>query len=207
MGIFKQEGPLMVFLGKVADLVILNALTLLFCIPIVTIGASLTACHYTALKMCRSEGYIARNFWKSFKENFRQSTVIFLILTVFGVFSVLAIWILSANPMGVLGTIVQSFLTMCLILTVIIGVWVYPVQSKFINTVGQTLMKAFIFACRYFFRTIVMVLIAILPIVLLLVFPPQWYSLLLLFGFSFPIYLSAKMYNKVFERIEEAMQG
>lgn len=67
--IFNYDGPLMSGLGKLADLIILNLLTLLFCIPIVTIGASITAAHYVALKIRRGEGYVVKNFWKSFKEN------------------------------------------------------------------------------------------------------------------------------------------
>ena len=62
----------MQILNKVADLMILNILTVFCCIPIITAGASMTAMHYVALKMARNEEcYIARDFFKSFKLNFR----------------------------------------------------------------------------------------------------------------------------------------
>ena len=48
--LFNIDSPVMRFLGKVADLMILNLVTLLCCIPVVTIGASLTAMHYVLLK-------------------------------------------------------------------------------------------------------------------------------------------------------------
>ena len=81
MKIFDLDSPLMQFLNKMADLLWLNILTFICCIPIVTIGASLTAMHYMALKMVRNEEcYITRGFFKSFKENFRQATLIWLLL-------------------------------------------------------------------------------------------------------------------------------
>ena len=66
--LFNIDSPVMRFLGKVADLMILNLVTLLCCIPVVTIGASLTAMHYVLLKMVRNEeSYIVRSIFKSFK--------------------------------------------------------------------------------------------------------------------------------------------
>lgn len=79
--IFDMDSPVMRFLGRLADLMILNLVTLLCCLPVVTIGASLTAMHYVLLKMVRNEeSYIVRSFFKSFKENFKQATVIWLII-------------------------------------------------------------------------------------------------------------------------------
>ena len=78
--LFDLESPLFVFLGKLADLLILNILTLICCIPVFTIGASLTAMNYVALKMVRNEEtYIVKSFFKSFRQNFRQATLIWLI--------------------------------------------------------------------------------------------------------------------------------
>ena len=83
MGKFlSYESPLMVTLGKVADLVVLNLVTILFCIPILTVGPALTACYYAALKLKRGEGYPIKNFWKSFKENFWQSMLIFVVFVI-----------------------------------------------------------------------------------------------------------------------------
>lgn len=73
MKIFDLDSPLMQVLNKVADLMWLNVLTLICCIPIFTAGASLTAMNYMALKIVRGEEcYITRGFFKSFKMNFKQ---------------------------------------------------------------------------------------------------------------------------------------
>ena len=69
MRIFDLDSPLMRVLTKMADLMLLNLLALICCIPIITVGASLTALHYVALKIVRNEeGYIIRTFFKSFKK-------------------------------------------------------------------------------------------------------------------------------------------
>ena len=69
--LFDLDSPIMNFLGKLADLIILNILAFICCIPIVTAGASMTALYYVCLKMVRNnEGYIMKSFFKSFKQNF-----------------------------------------------------------------------------------------------------------------------------------------
>ena len=83
MKLFNLDSPLMQALSRVADIMLLNVLTFICCIPIVTAGASFTAMHYMCLKMVRNEEtYLVRGFFKSFKENFGQATVIWLIQLV-----------------------------------------------------------------------------------------------------------------------------
>ena len=80
---FDLDSPLMSALNKLADLIILNILVIICSLPVFTIGASMTALHYVVLKMVRNEeGYIIKSFFKSFKQNFRQATIIWLILLV-----------------------------------------------------------------------------------------------------------------------------
>ena len=79
--LFNMDNKFFTVMGRVADLIMLNVVFLICCLPIVTIGASLTALHYVTLKMTRNEeSYIIRSFFKSFKQNFKQATVINLIM-------------------------------------------------------------------------------------------------------------------------------
>ena len=78
---FKLDSPLMNFLSKVADIMILNVLFVVFSIPIVTIGASFSAAYYMGFKMVKNEEtYIVRGFWKAFKENFKQATIMWIVI-------------------------------------------------------------------------------------------------------------------------------
>ena len=89
MKFFDLDSSLMQGLNKVADLMFLNLLTLLCCVPVVTAGASFTALHYVALKIVRNEEcYIARDFFKSFRRNLRQGTIIWLLM----LFLALVLW-------------------------------------------------------------------------------------------------------------------
>ena len=81
--LFDYDHPFLRLLSRIADLFVLNLMTLVLCLPIITIGASITAAHYTALKLHRGENYVMPNFWKSFKENFKQSTIIWMIFVLF----------------------------------------------------------------------------------------------------------------------------
>ncbi len=68
-------------LSRLADMMILNILTLLLCIPVVTAGASLTAMYYVELKWARKEeGYVVKPFFREFKANFKQATGEWLIM-------------------------------------------------------------------------------------------------------------------------------
>ena len=70
---FDSNNPLMRFLALMVDLVIINLMTLVFMIPIVTTGGSLAAMNYVLLHLHRKdETYVMKMFIKSFKENFKQ---------------------------------------------------------------------------------------------------------------------------------------
>lgn len=76
---FNPDNPVMEFIAKVFDLVILNLIFIFSCVPIITIGASTSALSYVTFKMVRGEDpYIWRNFWKSFRQNFKQGTLVWI---------------------------------------------------------------------------------------------------------------------------------
>ena len=74
---FDIDGPFLGGLTKMADVFILNLLLILCSLPIFTFGAAYTALYYVTLKMVKDEEcYIAKAFFKSFKQNFKQATII-----------------------------------------------------------------------------------------------------------------------------------
>lgn len=92
-GLFNYDNPVWRFIGKFGDLILLNILFVICSIPIFTIGASTTAVYYVTLKLARNDdGYTIRSFFKSFKENFKQSTIIWLILLVVGIILGIDVW-------------------------------------------------------------------------------------------------------------------
>ena len=68
-------------ISDLSTLVFLNILTVIFCIPIVTAGASLAAMHYVIMEMIEDRGGgLLQEFWKRFRENLRNATPVWLIL-------------------------------------------------------------------------------------------------------------------------------
>lgn len=84
-GIFNYDNPVWRFVGKLGDLILLNILWIICSIPIFTIGASTTAVYYVTLKLVRDDdGYTIKSFFRSFKENFKQATALWLMFLVTG---------------------------------------------------------------------------------------------------------------------------
>lgn len=203
-GLFNYDSSIMRFLGRMADLMLLNVIALICCIPIVTIGAVLTAMHYVCLRMKRNvEGHIVRNFLKSFRENFKQSTIIWLILLAMALFLGFDLYITS-NITSTLGQILQVVITTAVVLTLFVYMWVFALQAKFVNSVSRTIKNALIISCVHFFRTIYMIILGLLPILLVMV-SVRVVPVVLLLGISLPVYLSVTTYNKVFEKLEETV--
>ena len=203
--IFGLDSPLIQFLNKVADLMWLNILTMLCCIPVVTIGVSLTSAHYVALKMKRNEeGYISKEFFKAFKMNFKQSTLIWLIIMVIAAVIGADLYIIKEMDLGI-----PEFLQVAImaigILVLFMTVWVFPMQAKFINTLSKTMKNAFALSVIQIPKTILMIILYVAPPFLCIWFM-QIFPIYFVLGISLPVYVSAILYNKVFQKLEDRIQ-
>lgn len=201
MKLFSLDSPLMQALNKMADLMWLNVLTVICCIPVVTVGASLTAMHYMLLKIVRNEDtYITRGFFKSFKSNFRQATVIWLIQLVITVVLAGDFYIMyrSETEFHIVFQVLLMIVAMIVIFTT---TFVYPVLAKFDNSIFRTIKNALYVSILQFPKTLAMVVMSVLPIVLVII-APTLVPIVLMFGLSIPAFLFAKLYNKFFKKLE-----
>ena len=202
---FNLDSPLMNGLNKVADLMILNIITFVFCLPVVTIGASLTAMNYVALKIVRNEeNYIAKAFWKSFKENFKQATiiwVIYIVVILLFVFDYFMIFMSGAvfPDWAKIGIIVVSVLVLAM------SLYTFPLLARFENTIGRTIKNSALVSLYIWPKTLLMMVIWAVPIAILF-FVPQILPIVLLFGISGPGFLCALLYNKAFKKFEPQVE-
>lgn len=139
---FSFDSPLMNFLGKLADLIILNLLFVLCSFPIITVGASATAMCYVTLKARDGyEGNVCRYFFKSFRQNFLQATLIWVILMILmGI-----LWVdynLVHDAQGVGYQIIRIILPVCAIIWAMVLLYVFFLQARLQNTVPQTIRNA-----------------------------------------------------------------
>lgn len=190
-------------MGKVADLIILNLICVLCCLPIVTIGPSLTALHYVTMKMVRNEeSYIVKNFFKSFKENFKQATIINLIMLVVGIMLFLDINIVKRMSGKLYSGLFVVFIAF-LLLYMLVFLYIYPVLAKFYNTIKHTFINAFLMSIRHLPYTFVMLVITLLPIGIFFIPSLQLQStclmLLLIMGPAVIAYLNGHFLVRIFD--------
>jgi len=207
MKAFDLDGPIMRVLSKISDLLILNIITIICCIPIITAGAAFTAMHYCCLKLVRGkETSMTQDFFHSFKDNFKQSTIIWLIFLLFAAIMGYNLFAMYLNP-----TEISSFVlggTLVIIgLVLFVGSMVFPIQAKFVNPITKTLRVSMLFSFRNFPKVLAIMLVNLIPVMLLMlgniglmVFP-----LILAFCFSAPGYFAAKLYNKSFKKAENTI--
>ena len=199
--LFNLDSPILRVLGTLADMCLLNIMTILCCLPVFTAGASITAMHYVLLKMVRNEeGYVWKDFWKSFKENLWQGMAIGSILLIFVAFFLVDCYIFKGMvetvsvPMLAIAGAFALFLYM-------IYLYAFPLLAHFHNTVLGTIKNAFFVGVMVFPQTILMMIVTALPIVLIYQYA-QILPLIIMFGFTAPAYFCAWMYSKTFKKIE-----
>lgn len=141
---FNLDSPLMTFLSKMADLMILNLLTLLCCLPIITAGDAMTALYYMTIKMVKNEEcYIVKGYFKSFKENFKQATIIWLIALVVGIIFAGDFMILRNSTVS-FGKVIMVLITIVAVIYLFTMIYIFPVLSRFENTVKNTIRNSFL---------------------------------------------------------------
>lgn len=200
---FNMDNGLFRALGKLADLMLLNILFIVCSLPIFTIGASFTALYYVTLKLAENEeGYIARGFWKSFKQNFRQATIIWLILLFFGIVLALDLLILKDSA-GTFVTVLRVVITATIIIYALILLYVFPILARFYNSVKDTFKNAFIMAVVNLPRTFVMLLICIASVLATFLNTyTLWYGILIwmMAGFALVAFANSFFFKKIFAK-------
>ena len=158
-------------LEKISNIVILNFLYILFSIPIITIGASTTATYFVAMKIvANEEGYIFRTFIKSFKENFKISTIVWIMIMLVGGVLILDFHISNAIPNSSISNIFKLILTMVSIIIIFNITYVFPIICKFDNSIKNTIINAILISIQNLPYTIIMSLLNLIPIISILFF-------------------------------------
>lgn len=202
MNIFEEGSPFQRFLNKVADLLILNLITLVMCVPIITIGAALTAMHYVLLKMVRGEeGYIVKSFFRSFKREFGQATILWILFVALGALMV-SNMVLVLEGTGHYPIWLPSSILVAAVLELIIMIYTFALLSRFDNSVYHTLLNAVTLTFSELPRSLAMAVITLTPAIAFLT-TTVLLPLLVLFGLSVPGYACAMVYDPIFRKIEK----
>ena len=171
--IFNLENPFWQTMSKLGDIIMLNILWLVCCIPIITIGPSTTALYYVMLKRVRDEeGNIFQQFFRSFKLNFRQGAIVGIIMTVCG-FLFLFDVMFYREAKGTVSDLFWFVSMMIFFVYLMVTIYIFPLIAKFENTVKNFFMFSFVMAVRHFGKTLIMALVTAGMIFLMyFVYPP-----------------------------------
>jgi uncharacterized membrane protein YesL len=183
---FKIDNPFFNLMDQIGDLVILNVLWLVCCLPVITIGASTMAMTDVTMKMAAGEApAISRTFFRVFRDNFMQATIMFLALLVMGAILFLD-FLISPEYSGFLGG-------MLLVGSVAFGVawlwaalYVYLVMLTFKDKFKETLKKAVMISFIHFPYTLAISGIVLAPILIAL-----WNPEFTVFVFPFFVIIGA----------------
>ena len=202
---FDMDSTFMQFLNRVGDLMILNIIIVLCCIPVITIGPAYTAMHYVLLKIVRGEeGYLVKGFFKSFARNFKQAVILWILMLL-----VAAVYVGDAVIFAYSGIAFPKALVIAVavigILLLMISLYVFPLLARFDNTIKNTLRNAMLLAFGHLPQTLLMLLVYVLPFVICY-FVPYCFIFVLMFGLSVPAYCAARLYSGIFKKFEPEVQ-
>ena len=201
--ILGQDGLVYQVLTRAVDLIILNLVFCVSCIPVFTIGAALTALYSVTLKMCRNEeSYIVRSYIQYFKENFKKATAAWgicaLVLILFYVdFSI------TAGMDSELGFALTTAVLAAALFVAMVLSYVFPLMAKFENTLSNTFKNALIISMTRILYTVPVTAVNLIFVFVMFAGGmPMVYGVpaYLTIGFALTAYVNSFLLGKVFER-------
>lgn len=202
MNLLNENNVIHIFLNKLGDIIVANLLFLLCCIPIITIGPALTALYHCMLRTVKGNNNgTTKTFFRAFKENFRQSLIVWLGLLAVGFILFLNIRFLQNTASVVSKPLFYVSLGIAG-LVIILALYIFPVIAAFANTTVNLLKNAYVFAFLHFPSTLAIAVITILPmfmtyrdVKLLPLYACCWFF----FGFGLTAYVNSLLLYRMFK--------
>ena len=200
---FDSENPVMRFLSRLVDLAVLNIVTVIYSIPLVTFGGAMAAMNYVLLHLVRGdETYVIRMFRKSFGDNFRQGVPEGLLVILIAVITAVDMWALHGSESRLL-TVMMIIITIAAVFIFVTAVYMFALQSRYENTVKGTIVNAFRLSVGNLPSTAAMAA-AWTAWAFVLVYLHKAAALaFLLYGFTLPGYICAMLMDRIFEKLEK----
>ena len=139
---YQEQHIIIRILTHIFDFILLNILWLLTSIPIVTLGAATAALYSVMMSIAeKKEGYIIKDYWKAFCRNFKQSTVVWILLLFLGACLWFDLTFIGVVP-GLFRQIGTVVLGAVLIFYFMECIFVFPLIAKFENSTGNMIKNA-----------------------------------------------------------------
>ncbi len=198
--LFSPDSWLMQALSRIWDLVMLNLLFLLSCVPVFTIGAASAALYTVCFRMDtdREEG-MYRTYFSAFRQNFKQGTLLFLLFVLFLGLTVFNLLFFAFQP-GALRFLSFLFVPV-LALLVLMYTYAFPHLCLFSSPTMDVLKNSLLLGIGYLPRSLLAAVLNLCPAI---VFWMNLYTfakmalLWILLYFSAAAYLNARILHKAF---------
>ena len=198
-----SDNKVLQVLAAVGDLMLLNVLWLLCCLPVITAGASTTALYYAVFKMVRKEEtYPTRMFFHAFRQNLKQGILLTLLLLLVGVLLYVDLNITRSTEIS-MGPLLSILLLALLVVFAMVTSYVFPLLAQFENTIRGTLKNALFMSIWHLPYTLLILLLNTLPVLLFFLSPSLFAMSLIvwvLVGVAGAAYLNGRLFVKIFDR-------
>lgn len=196
--IFDMENPVMRALGAVCDLLVLNLLTILCSLPVVTVGAALTALDDVTLRIVRREDDgVVKGYFRAFRANLKKGVALGLIFLLAAV-----VLYVDYSIAAALAPVLRVAVVAAALIVGAVALYAFALLARYENTLLQTLKNAATLSVAFFPRTLGLLVFTVALWLLCLYFFQIALPVLLMFGLSLPAYIGALLFNGVFQTIE-----
>lgn len=208
--LFNMNGPLMQGLTTLWNLILLSCAWLVFSIPVITVGPATAALYYTTQKMVRGENpSIFRCFWKGFRDNLKQGIVLTLIFDAAAALMYYD-YLFSYMVDDSLGTALRILFVIMAIVWLMVVCYTFPLQAQFQNSIKITLKNALLLSIVHLGKTVLLVVLHLIPVAVCLALPELFARLMPLWLFGAPgliAYLCTLRMKKVWSSLLERAQA
>ena len=159
---FNSDNPFWRGMGRIFDACVLNVLWLLCCVPVFTVGPATTAFYYAMIGLIRGEEtYVHKDFFRSFGRNFKQSTLVGLILLATGGFLAVDVYICRHSGTGIF-TFMMVFFFILFVLWCFVTLYTFPLLAKFDYKMKDLFVMAFTLSIKHLPQTLLMLFTVVL---------------------------------------------
>lgn len=206
MRFFVIDSPVMRFLARIGDLIILNLIFVISCIPVITVGTALSALYSVAMRLVRGEEpSVIREYFKAYRMNFKEGTAVWLMMAAAGALLFVDFRLIGAFKGGM-------YVFLKLLLGAVMGVWllifqyVFAYIGRFKNGVFQSLKNALFLSAAHLPSTVLLLGIGI-GLFIITLFTSRTFVigtiLWTFFGFSVLAYVQSFLLCRIFAKYEK----
>ena len=201
--LFSQDSAFVRFFTAITNIMLVNILWLLCCLPLFTAGAATTAAYYTFFRIVTGEDEaVVKPFFKAFKDNFKQATLLWIPMLLIGGVLLLDLMYLLANHAEQFHVLWVPFFVTALLYLIPVS-HCFAIMGRYDAPTKQILKNSYLIFLMNFLRSLAALALTVVPGIVLVSMPrlvvqtlPFWFILF----FGLVLYLNARMFLISFEK-------